>query len=39
MVKNSPAIAEVRDAGSIPGPEDPLEDGMAINSSLGWRMS
>ena len=40
VVKNSPAIAgEVRDGGSILGPEDPLEEGMAINSSLGWRMS
>ena len=33
-VKNSPAIAgEVRDGGSILGPEDPLEEGMEINSS------
>ena len=34
VVKNLPAIAEeIRDLGSILCPEDPLEEGMAINSS------
>ena len=35
VVKNPPANAgEVRDAGSIPGQEDPLEKGMATHSSI-----
>ena len=34
MVKNLPANAGVRDAGSIPGLEDPLEEGMATHSSI-----
>ena len=40
MVKNSPANAvDRRDAGSIPGWEDPLEEGMATHSSvLAWRI-
>ena len=40
VVKNLPANAgEVRDAGSIPGLEDPLEEGMATHSSiLAWRI-
>ena len=40
VVKNPPANAgEVRDAGSIPGQEDPLEKGMATHSSiLAWRI-
>ena len=30
---------EVRDTGSIPGSEDPLEEGMATHSSiLAWRI-
>ena len=39
MVKNSPANAvDRRDAGSIPGWEDPLEEGMATHSSvLAWK--
>ena len=39
VVKNPPADAgDVRDAGLIPGSEDPLEEGMAIHSSiLAWR--
>ena len=39
MVKNPPANAgDARDAGSIPW-EDPLEEGMAIHSSiLAWRI-
>ena len=29
----------MRDVGSIPGPEDPLEEGMATHSSiLAWRI-
>ena len=37
VVKNLPANAGVRDAGSIPGLEDPLEEGMATHSSiLAW---
>ena len=38
MVKNSPAKAgDLRDAGSISGEEDPLEEGMATHSSmLAW---
>ena len=40
VVKNPPANAgEVRDAGSIPGQEDPLEKGMATHSSiLAWKL-
>ena len=40
MVKNSPANAgDVKDAGWIPGWEDPLEEGMAAHSSvLAWRI-
>ena len=40
MVKNLPANTEdVRDAGSIPGGEDPLEKEMANHSSiLAWRI-
>ena len=40
VVKNLPAKAgEVRDAGSIPGLKDPLEEGMATHSSiLAWRI-
>ena len=40
MVKNSSANArDIRDAASIPGQEDPLEEGMAIHSSiLAWRI-
>ena len=39
MVKNPPANAgDVRDVGSIPGGEDPLEEGMAACSSiLAWK--
>ena len=37
VVKNMPANAG--DAGSIPGWEDPLEEGMASHSSsLAWRI-
>ena len=40
MVKNPPANAgDVRDADSILGGEDPLEEGMATHSSiLAWRI-
>ena len=40
MVKNLPANAgDARDAGLIPGWEDPLEEGMATHSSmLAWRI-
>ena len=40
MVKNPPANAgDIRDLGSIPGREDPLEEGMATYSSiLAWRV-
>ena len=40
MVKNLPASAgDVRDMSSIPGLEDPLEEGMATHSSiLAWRI-
>ena len=40
MVMNMPANAgEIKDAGSIPGLEDPLEEGMATHSSiLAWRI-
>ena len=38
--KNPPANAgDIRDAGLIPGSEDPLEEGMATHSStLAWRI-
>ena len=40
MVKNPPASAgDVKDVGSVPGQEDPLEEGMATSSSiLAWRI-
>ena len=40
VVKNPPAkTGDVRDAGSVPESEDPLEEGMAIHSSvLAWRI-
>ena len=40
MIKKPPANAgDIRDAVSIPGQEDPLEEGMAAHSSvLAWRM-
>ena len=40
MVKNLPANAgDVRDMGSIPGLEEPLEGGMATQFSiLAWRL-
>ena len=40
MVKNPPANAgDLRDLVSIPGQEDPLEEGMAVHFSiLAWRM-
>ena len=40
VVKNPPAKAgDLRDAGSIPGQEDPLEAGMATHSSIpAWRI-
>ena len=40
VVKNLPANAgDIRDVGSIPGREDPLEEGMATHSSiLAWRI-
>ena len=40
MVKNLPASArDIRDAGSIPSQEDPLEEGTATHSSiLAWRI-
>ena len=39
MVKNEPIYAgDIRDSDSIPGQEDPLEEGMATYSSiLPWR--
>ena len=39
-IKNLPAnAADTRDAGSIPGLGNPLENGMATHSStLGWRI-
>ena len=41
MVKNLLAIAEdIRDMGSIPGQEDPLEEGVVTHCSfLAWRIS
>ena len=40
LVKNLPANAgDVRDMGSVPGSEDPLEESMATHSSiLAWRI-
>ena len=40
VVKNLPANAgDIRDAGSTPGPEGPLEEGMVTHSSvLAWRI-
>ena len=40
VVKNMPANAgEIKDVGSIPGLEDPLEEGMATHSGiLAWRI-
>ena len=40
VVKNPPASAGgTRNVGSIPGSEDPLEEGMATHFSiLAWRM-
>ena len=40
MIKNLPAnTGDVRDAGSIPGLEDPLEEEMATQSSiLAWEI-
>ena len=40
VVKNPPTNAgDIRDTGSIPGQEDPLEDGMTTHSSiLVWRI-
>ena len=40
MVKNLLAKeGDIRDLGSIPGQEDPLEEGMATHSStLAWRI-
>ena len=40
MVNNPPANAgDVRDPGSIPGQEDPLEEGVATHSSISaWRI-
>ena len=39
VVKNPPVNAgDIRNVGSIPGLEDPLEEGMATHSSiLAWR--
>ena len=40
QVKDQPAnTGDIRDEGSIPGSEDPLEEGMATYSSiLAWRI-
>ena len=40
VVKNTPANAgDIRDVGSVPGGEDPLEEVMAVHSSvLAWRI-
>ena len=39
-VKNLPAkVGDIKDAGSIHGLEDPLEEGMAIHSSIpAWKI-
>ena len=35
----TPSAGDVQDVGSIPGSEDPLEEGMATHSSiLAWRI-
>ena len=39
VVKNPPAnTRDIRDAGSIPGREDPLEEGMETHSIHAWRI-
>ena len=39
VVKHPTASArDIRDAGSIPESEDPLEEGMATHSSIDWRI-
>ena len=40
VIKNLPANAgDMRDTGSVPGWEDPLEEGIATHSSiLAWRI-
>ena len=39
VVKNMPANAgNIKDAGLIPGLEDPLEKEMATHSSIAWRI-
>ena len=40
MIKNLPANAgDMRDTGSVPGWEDPLEEGIATHSGiLAWRI-
>ena len=40
MVKNLPSNAgDIRDMGLIPGPKDPLKEGMATRSSIfAWRI-
>ena len=40
LIKNLPVSAgDIRDVGSIPGQEDPLEEGMATHSiMLAWRI-
>ena len=40
VVKNPPANArDIRDAESVPGLEDPLEEGMATHSSIfAWKI-
>ena len=40
VVKNPPAnTGDIRDMGSIPGSEDPMEEGVAAHSSiLAWRI-
>ena len=41
VVKNPFAsVGDIRDMGSIPGSEDPLEEGMVTHSNiLAWRIS
>ena len=40
VVKNPPAnVGDIRDVGSIPGREDPLEEAMAAHVSIiAWRI-
>ena len=39
VVKYPPKARDVRDAGPMPGSEDPLEEGMETHSSiLAWRI-